>query len=276
MAPAELKGYAVPMSPRGTAQIAGGTPWNFAVDILSVQYRTDPAAIAALLPAPLEPSREEPDVAYVWFGDWQGLWADHDDMLAVNPERCLYTECLIGVRCSYQGVEGHRVVYIWVDKDFSLARGWFMGFPKKIGAVHMGTRNRHLHALNPAMQACGAGSRYGAFCESHGERLVTAGITVTDRIGPESLPKPFGTDLFHTLHFPSADVNGTEKPLLHQLVRTVSSDISFGELWAGRGELTYLPSLFEEHDALAPTEILGAYIIPVGFRIQGTTLLHTY
>ncbi|MBV9000322.1 MAG: acetoacetate decarboxylase family protein [Solirubrobacterales bacterium] len=264
------------MSPNGTAQIAGGTPWNFAVDILSIQYRTDPAAIAALLPPPLEPSREEPDVAYVWFGDWQGLWSGHDDMLAVNPERCLYTECLIGVRCSYQGVEGHRVVYIWVDKDFSLARGWFMGFPKKIGSVHMGTRNRHLHALNPAMQPCGVGSRYGATCESHGERLVTAGITVTEKIEPPQLPRPFGTDLFHTLHFPSADVNGNGKPLLHQLVRTVSSDISFGELWAGDGELTYHPSLFEEHDAIAPQEILGAYIIPVGFRIQGTTLLHTY
>lgn len=276
MASPDLNGYAVPMSPRGSAEIVGGTPWNFAVDILSVQYRTDPAAIAALLPAPLEPSREEPEVAYVWFGDWQGLWAGHEDMLAVNPERCLYTECLIGVRCSHQGVEGHRVVYIWVDRDFSLARGWFMGFPKKIGSIHMGTRNRHLHALNPAMQACGAGSRYGAFCESHGERLVTAGITVTDRIGPEELPKPFGTDLFHTLHFPSADVNGTERPLLHQLVRTVSSDISFGELWSGHGELTYHGSPFEEHDALAPKEILGAYIIPVGFRIQGTTLLHTY
>lgn len=276
MAPAELKGYAVPMSPNGTAQIAGGTPWNFAVDILSIQYRTDPGAIAALLPPPLEPSREEPDVAYVWFGDWQGLWSGHDDMLAVNPERCLYTECLIGVRCSYQGVEGHRVVYIWVDKDFSLARGWFMGFPKKIGSVHMGTRNRHLHALNPAMQPCGVGSRYGATCESHGERLVTAGITVTEKIEPPQLPRPFGTDLFHTLHFPSADVNGNGKPLLHQLVRTVSSDISFGELWAGDGELTYHPSLFEEHDAIAPQEISGAYIIPVGFRIQGTTLLHTY
>lgn len=276
MAPADLEGYAVPLSPRGTAQVAGGPPWNFAVDILSIQYRADPAAVAALLPAPLEPSREEPDVAYVWFGDWQGLWAGHEDMLGVNPERCLYTECLIGVRCSYQGIEGHRVVYIWVDKDFSLARGWFMGFPKKIGSIHMGTRNRHLHALNPAMQACGAGSRYGAICESHGERLVTAAITVTDQIGPEELPKPFGTDLFHTLHFPSADVNGTGKPLLHQLVRTVSSDISFGELWAGEGELNYHPSLFEEHDALAPQEILGAYVIPVGFRIQGTALLHTY
>ncbi len=275
MSLADMKGYSVPFSPGGTAQIVGGLPWSFGVDILSIQYKTDPDEIKKLLPEPLELSREEPDVAYVWFGDWQGLWAGHEDMLGVNPERTQYTECLIGVRCSYKGIEGHRVVYIWVDKDFSMSRGWFMGFPKKIGTIHMGPRNRFLHDLNPAMQACGPGSKYAAYAESHGERLVTGKINIKEKITPDQLPKPFGTDLFHTLHFPSADVND-KKPLVHQLVQTVSSNIKFGELWAGEGELTYHPSLFEEHTAIAPREILGAYIIPVGFRIEGTKLLHSY
>lgn len=276
MSLADLKGYSVPFSPNGSAEIVGGPPWDFGVDLLSVQYRTDPDQIRKLLPEPLELSREQPDVAYVWFGDWQGLWEGDRNMLGVNPERTLYTECLIGVRCSYNGVEGHRVVYIWVDKDFSLTRGWFMGFPKKIGTVAMGTTNRHLHALNPSMKPCGPGNQYAAICESHGERLVTASIKVTEKIGPDQLPKPFGTDLFHTLHFPSADVNDRSKPLLHQLVQTVSSNTSFGELWKGTGELEYHASQFEEHTALAPKEILGAYIIPVGFRIEGTRLVYDY
>ena len=276
MALADMKGFSVPFSPNGTAEIVGGLPWDFGVDILSIQYRTNPDEIRKLLPEPLELSKEEPDVAYVWFGDWQGLWEGDRGMLGVNPERTQYTECLIGVRCSYNGVEGHRVVYIWVDKDFSLTRGWFMGFPKKIGTVHMGTRNRFLHDLNPSMQSCGPGSKYAAICESHGERLVTAAINVEEKIGPNGLPKPFGTDLFHTLHFPSADVNGQGKPLLHQLVQTVSSNTKFGELWKGTGELEYHPSLFEEHTGIAPKELLGAYIIPVGFRIEGTQLIHDY
>ena len=276
MSLADMKGYSVPFSPNGTAQIVGGLPWNFGVDLLAIQYRTDPKEIAKLLPEPLELSKEEPDVAYVWFGDWQGLWAGNDNMLGVNPERTLYTECLIGVRCSYKGVEAQRVVYIWVDKDFSMQRGWFMGFPKKIGTVHMGTTNRHLHALNPVMQPCGPGSRYAAICESHGERLVTGAIHVKKKITPDQLPKPFGTDLFHTVHFPSADVKSHGKPLVHQLIQTVSSQLKFGEIWAGDGELSYNKSLFEEHTAIAPKEILGAYIIPVGFRIEGTKLIHSY
>jgi len=277
MSLADLKGYSVPLSPHGRAQVVGGLPWNFGVDLLAVHYRTDPAEVARLLPEPLEPSREDPGGAYVWFGDWQGLWGGHEDMLGVNPERCLYKECLIGVRCSYRGVEGQRVVYIWVNKDFSMQRGWFMGFPKKIGMVELGSQNRHLHALNPAMKRIGVGpgQKYAAICESHGERLVTAGIELTGKITPAELPKPFGTDLFHTIHFPSADVS-SRKPLVHQLVKTVSSNLAFGELWAARGELAYHESAFEEHTAIAPQEITGAYLIPVGFTIEGTKILHTY
>jgi acetoacetate decarboxylase len=273
---ADLKGYSVPFSPTGTAQIVGSPPWNFGVDILAIHYRTNPDEIRKLLPEPLELSKEEPDVAYLWFGEWQGLWAGNEGMLGVNPYKTQYTECLIGVRCRHNGVEGQRVVYIWVDKDFSLTRGWFMGFPKKFGSVHMGTRNRHLHALNPGMQACGPGSKYAAYAEAQGERLVTGAIKVKEKITPAQLPKPFGTDLFHTIHYPSADVETRNKPLIHQLIQTVSSNLKFGELWAGEGELQYHKSLFEEHTAIAPKEVLGAYIIPVGFRIEGTKLLHTY
>jgi len=276
MALADLKGYSVPLSPNGTAQVVGGLPWNFGVDLLAINYRTNPDELRKLLPEPLELSEEDPGGAYIWFGEWQGLWAGHDGMLGVNPERVQYTECLLGIRCRYKGQEGQRVVYIWVDKDFSMLRGWFMGFPKKIGTVHMGTRNRFLHDLNPVMQPCGPGSKYAAYAESHGERLVTGSITVTGRATPAELPKPFGTDLFHTIHFPSSNVDSHDKPLVHQLVQTVSSQIKFGEIWKGDGDMTFGNSLFEEHSAIAPKEITSAYIIPVGFRIEGTKVLHDY
>ncbi|MBI4447076.1 MAG: acetoacetate decarboxylase family protein [Acidobacteria bacterium] len=272
----DLKGYAVPFSPQGKAQIVGGLPWNFGVDLIAINFRTDPNEIRKLLPEPLEPSREQPDMAYVWFGDWQGIWAQAGDMLATNPERVQYQECLIGVRCSYQGVEGHRCVYIWVNKDFSMARGWFMGFPKKIGRVHMGSSNRHLHDLNPALGKAGSGTTYAAICEAHGERLVTGRIRLKEKISPKQLPSPFGTDLFHTIHFPSADVSTGCKPLVHQLVQTVSANINFGEVWSAEGEAIFHESGLEEHTAIKPKEIVSAYLIPVGFTIKGTRLIHTY
>lgn len=272
---ADLKGFSVPFSPHGKAQVVGSTPWHFGVDLLAIHYKTDPNEIRKLLPEPLELSREEPDVAYVWFGDWQGIWTDGEDMLAVNPERVQYKECLLGVRCSYKGEEVQRVVYIWVDKDFSMIRGWFMGFPKKIGKVNLGSTNRHLHELNPALGKVGPGTTYGAWCEAHGERLVTGTIALKRQISPKELPSPFGTDLYHTIHFPSADI-ASSKPLVHQLVQTVSANLKFGEIWAGEGNLTFYESALEEHTAIKPKEVIGAYLIPVGFTIKGTKLIHTY
>lgn len=271
----DLRGFSVPFSPQGKAQVVGELPWNFGVDLIAIHYRTDPDEIRKLLPEPLEPSREEPDVAYVWFGDWQGIWHGWGHMLALNPERVLYKECLIGVRCSYNGVEGQRVVYIWVDNDFTMIRGWFMGFPKKIGRVYLGSTNRHLHALNPALGKAGPGTRYRALCESHGERLVTGTIELKKQIFPKELPSPFGTELYHTIHFPSADVD-SRKPLVHQLIQTVSSNITFGEVWAGEGSLSFHESELEEHIAIKPKEVIGAYLIPVGFTIKGTKLIHSY
>jgi hypothetical protein len=30
-----------------------------------------------------------------------------------------------------------RCVYIWVDKDFAIGRGFHQGYPKKLGSIHM-------------------------------------------------------------------------------------------------------------------------------------------
>ena len=64
--------------------------------------------------------------------------------------------------------------------------------------------------------------------------------------------------------------------LVHQLVQTVSSNLTFGEVWACDGEMTFNQSPLEEHYAIRPMEITGAYLIPVGFTIEGTKLIHTY
>ena len=273
----DLKGYSVPFSPNGNAQIVGNLPWNFGVDIFAVNFKTDVEEIRKLLPEPLELSKEEPDGAYVWFGDWQGIWSGAENMLEVNPERVQYRECLLGVRCSYKGVEGHRVVYIWVDKDFSMLRGWFMGFPKKFGHVHIGSGNRHLHDLNPALREVGVGpgQRYSSWVETHGNRVATATLELQRKITPADLPQPFGTDLFHTIHFPSADVD-SKKPLVHQLIQTVSANHKFGEIWECKGSAVFGEDAFEEHTAIRPREITSAYLIPVGFSILGTRLIHTY
>ena len=71
-------------------------------------------------------------------------------------------------------------------------------------------------------------------------------------------------------------MDNTNTSLVHQLVQTVSSNMKFGEVWECDGEMAFNKSPLEEHYAIRPQEITGAYLIPVGFTIEGTRLIHTY
>ena len=58
------------------------------------------------------------------------------------------------VRCRYEGETYSRCVYIWVDKDFALARGWYQGYPKKLGSIWM-TRPVTVGRAGPRLGAGG-------------------------------------------------------------------------------------------------------------------------
>ena len=44
------QGFMLPKSPGGRASIVPPPPWHYSGDVLTVEYRTDPANVAALLP----------------------------------------------------------------------------------------------------------------------------------------------------------------------------------------------------------------------------------
>ena len=65
-------------------------PWHYSGDLLILEYRTDPAAVAELLPDGLELADEDPGaVAAIW-ADWQSC----SDSLAElsDPVRAQYKE----------------------------------------------------------------------------------------------------------------------------------------------------------------------------------------
>ena len=92
-------------------------------------------------------------------------------------------------RCRFKGVEATRCAYIWVDKDWAAFRGWFYGWPKKIGRIEFAFDKPHLYELNKGLGKIGPGTRFGAFLEAHGERLVTAAVKLTRQITPKELPR---------------------------------------------------------------------------------------
>ena len=48
----------------------------------------------------------------------------------VDPSRSQYKEVFVVVNGLLDGEEVTVCSYIWVDRDFALARGWIQGFPR--------------------------------------------------------------------------------------------------------------------------------------------------
>ena len=66
-----LKGYTVPLSPLGIANLATKPPWHYAGTIVAVEFWTDPDAAAATLPEGLTPDPESNGHGLAMFIDWQ-------------------------------------------------------------------------------------------------------------------------------------------------------------------------------------------------------------
>ncbi len=51
---ADVQGFFYPRTETGRASLIPAPPWFYSGDLLTVEYRTDPANVAALLPAPFD------------------------------------------------------------------------------------------------------------------------------------------------------------------------------------------------------------------------------
>src|SRR4029077_915140 len=105
------EGFMLPKSPGGRASIVPSPPWHYSGDVLTVEYRTDPANVAALLPEGVGLAEEDPGaVALIW-ADWQSCSDSGAELL--DPVRSQYKECFVVVRCRHAGETYSRCVYIW-------------------------------------------------------------------------------------------------------------------------------------------------------------------
>lgn len=266
----DLKGFSYPLTPDGRSSLVGPFPWHYGTEYTVISYRANVADIARWLPEPLELG-DEPDRCYVAFSRWWSVWHGGEDMTHINPGRTQYQEAAIWVGCSYQGVAGQMCLPIWVDNDFTMARGWFMGFPKKLGQIAISDYN----ALNPGMSKLGIGSRVTGMCSAHGEQLMRGTVTLEREISREELPPPLGRPLFHIRHFPSIVKGGP--PSVLELVRLGAENWNWDPvMFAGTAELEFFPSAIEEHMPLAPIEVLGGYRFSNGYTFDGGTVLHDW
>ena len=256
---AELKGFLTPRSPEGRASIVPAPPWHYSGDVLTIEYRTDPDRVAALLPGGIEPAEEDPGaVALVW-ADWQSMSEGGQELL--DPIRSQYKECFAVVRCRYDGETYSRCVFIWVDKDFALARGWHQGYPKKLGSIWM-TRPVTVGRAGPRLDA---GGTFGATLQANDRRLAEATLTIT---GPsETAGFVNALPMLHSRWLPSIEKDGGDS--LAELVTMRSRDVELGAAYTGTADVRLFEAPGEELAALEPEEMIAGYWRQVGATFDG-------
>ncbi len=260
----EFRGFLPPLSASGKSALVPEMPWHYSGTLLTVEYRTDPAHVRALLPAELDLAPEDPGaVAFIW-ADWQSCSAGGAELL--DPSRSQYLEAFVVVRCAYQGVTYSRCVLIWVTTDFAIGRGWFQGYPKKLGSAFV-TRPYNRGTAAPRIAE---GGTFGASLAAYDHRLATAKVTLREPAQSNGFVN--GHKMLHHRLMPSLVPDAGMS--MDQLVTMGGVDLDLGQPWVGDAELTLQDSPWDQPASLLPVdEIIAGYYCEVGTTFAGGTLL---
>jgi acetoacetate decarboxylase len=262
-----LRGLPFPRTESGLASLLPEPPWHYSGDLLTVEYRTDPKHLRALLPPDVELVNDDEDpgaVAFIW-ADWQSCGPDGAELL--DPVRSQYKEAFVVVRCRYQGEIYSRCVFIWVDKDFALVRGYIQGYPKKLGSIHQ-TRPITVGRAGPRLEP---GATFGMTLAAADRRLANATLTLDGPASSNGFVN--GHAMLHHRWFPRIELDGVDA--LDEVVTMSGVNVELGPVWGGAATLEFFDSPTEELALIAPREIIGGYFRSVGTTFAGGTTLRS-
>ena len=258
-----MSGFFYPRTATGRSSLLPAPPWHYSGDLLTVEYRTDPAKVARLLPPPLAPAPDDPGaVALIW-ADWQSCGASGEELL--DPVRAQYRECFAVVRCQFGGTVYSRCVFIWVDTDFALARGLVQGYPKKLGSIHQ-TRP---HPFGRAAPRIAPGGVFAGTLSAGGRRLAHAAVTLREEAPSNGFVNAH--PMAHHRWMPSVEKGGGDA--FSELISSASASFEAGPAWRGEAILELFESPTEELADLEVNEIIGGYHRQVGVTWDGGTVL---
>jgi len=252
-----------PRTPTGAGSVLPGPPWHYSGEMLTIEYRTDPANVAELLPDPLTLADDDPGAVAIIWAEWQSCSDNFDELL--DPARSQYKEVFVVVRCQYEGQTYSRAAYIWVDKDFAMARGHVQGYPKKMSEIWM-TRTITIGKAGPRLEP---GGRFGATVSTWGRRIADGRFTITGTADSAGFVN--GHPMIHTRQMPAIEMDGRDS--LDELVTMGGFDVELGQVYSGEAELDIYDNPTEELTRLPITEMIGGYYRQVGNSMAGGTTL---
>lgn len=255
-----LNGYTTPRTTNGKASIVPSPPWHYVGTFLVVDYWADPDAVRSILPEGLEPHPDAGRCAAV-FADWQSCSAGGPEL--IDPSRSQYKEFFVVANALLDGEEVTTCPFIWVDRDFAMARGWIQGFPKKLGEIWI---TRSFGLGGPADPGHEAGATFGGTASAYGRRV--AQMTVTLQRPSETGPVHNDPPIVNVRHFPRLAAGRHDDPQVHELVRSLSRDRAGTPVWEGDATLELFGAPGEEHDLLKPVKVGKGYRFTFGYTVD--------
>ncbi len=257
-----LRGYTAPLSPDGRAGIVPPPPWHYSGDFLIAEYRTDPDAVAALLPPELEPA-EDPGAVAAIFADWQSCSLDLHEL--EDPIQSQYREFFLVVGARFQRPAGEPL-------RVHLGRQGLRDVPRLDSGLPQEARlDPHDAAVRGREGDAAARGGRALRRDLHGERSADrAHGRSRSSTSRETGPTVNDPPMHNTRHFPAAS---GDRPDVFELVRAGGYDRDATEIWEGSAELRLYDDTLEDLQAIAPREMLRGYRFSFGYTVDGVEVV---
>ncbi len=258
-----LKGYTLPLTPKGTSSLAPPPPWHYVGNCLAVEYEADSKAVESFLP---------PGLTYyssrcaAYFADWQ--YTSETGREYLDPVRSQYRETIFLISASYEGTPCAYCPFIWVDQDVSLMRGLAQGWPKQIGSTWV---TRCYDLPSKATPRLGPGGEFGATLSVKDRRLVEAVVTLREQTS--QMPNPSFAGAINIRHFPELVAGRHDRPAVCELVQLKSRDVHLSPIWKGEAILKILDHPHLELPELRPTRVIAGYRFSCALTIDDLVFL---
>ncbi len=252
------------ITPSGRSSVVGAPPYHYGADFISIYFKAEPDKLQCFLPEPLKVV-DGAGVAYV--SDFVCTVSENDlNAPYEDPAQATYHEAAVGVRCTYNGNPGIFYPFMWVDRDWSLVRGWSLGYAKKLADdIHM-TR---LHKYIPKVQYYAPGTKLSGYCARHGSRILSISLDITRKgVSQDLMSAP---SVYALRYFP-ANMEGQKR--INELVEIQKGNSQLGEeMWYGSGQVQFFDSPNEEIAKIGSVTPLYGLAYQFGFTNYGSKVL---
>jgi hypothetical protein len=243
-----------PLAPGATSAVEKG-PWHYGADYVAVYFRGDTSSLEQLVPKPFV---VDGGLCTAYVCEIVSVGDSNPEMAASRPDRTIYHEAAVGVKCRFGDRSGVFYPVMWVTTEWSLLRGILNGYQKRLADMISMTK---LHPLNPGMKPFENGSELGGFCVKGPDKTLSLRIRIQKQGSPADLPS-FGAT-YGLRRFPRTDQS---QGSVDEPVEILKSNSRVSDVWIGTGEVK------TELDVGSIQPVLGA-AYRSGFTISGSKAL---